>query len=129
MIFAMSLEKAKEVAPQYGIDVAPNMSFEDNLQLVYDVARAVTKKCRAEVMAGHEEGSSITKIQFTDPVEDKMTMNVIHCSDCHDASIHEYNIALDAMANFEDAESENPNIIEDFRKELMPYEFGDNLTK
>lgn len=129
MIFAMSLEKAKEVAPKFGIEVNPDMSFEDNMQLVYDVARAVTKKCRSEVMAGYEEGTSITKIQFADPVEDKMTMNVIHCSDGYIAAKHERNIAIDAMNDFEEAESENPNIIEDFRKELMPYEFGDNLTK
>lgn len=129
MIFAMTLEKAKEVAPQYGIEVNPEMSFDDNMKLVYKVARAVTKECRAEVMAGHEEGTSITKIQFADPKEDKMTMNVIHCSDGYIAAKHERNIAIDAMNDFDEAVMKNPNIIEDYRRELMPYEFGDNLTK
>ncbi len=125
MMISMSLQKAKEEAPKYGIEVKDEITREENIQLVYDVARAITKKIRAEVMAGHEEGKSITKIQFEDPAEDKYTMNVAHCSDCFSAAKNESAIALKAMMNFNKAKEQNPNIIEDSRKELMPYEFGD----
>lgn len=128
MMIAMSLDKAIEEAHKYGIEVKEDMTKDENIQLVYDIARAVTKKIRVEVMAGHDEGKSVSKIQFEDPAEDKYTMNVAHCSDCLNAAQNETKMAIKAMANFKKAEEKNPNIIEDARKELMPYEFGDEAN-
>lgn len=128
IIWTMSLEKARAIAPQFGLEVREDITEEENIQLVYDLARVITKKCRTEVMAGYEEGTSITKIRFDDPIEGPRTQNVLHCSDCFNAAIHEYKYAVLAMSNFKVAQVKNPKIIEDARKELMPYEFGNEVN-
>ena len=128
MIFAINISKIKNLAWNFGLEIPEDISKDELIQKAYDMARIITKKCREEVLEGHEEGRSITKIQFDDPIEGPRTMNVMHCSDCRAAAEHEFIYALVAKENFKKAEAKNPKIIEDSRKELMSYEFGDEVN-